>query len=295
MIMPGPSSTDLLGGSTLGSDTLVKAIDKAATDASVKAIVLRVDSPGGSALASDLIWRALQKAGKPVVASMSDVAGSGGYYIAMGADTIFAEPGTITGSIGVVGGKIALEGLYNKVGITTSVVSRGKNSGILSTTSGFTDSEREAMTKLLHDIYRQFTEKAAKGRKMEVAALEKLARGRIYSGATALKLGLIDKIGTLDDAVEHARQLANIGPDEKFERMILPRPVSPLEAIFGPINPDEQTHIGLDPASAADSALANALKSLAPDLADDLSFALQVNRLAREGRLTLMPFKIRIR
>ncbi len=295
MIMPGPSSTDMFGGSTLGSDTLVKAIDKAATDASVKAIVLRIDSPGGSALASDLIWRALQKVGKPVVASMSDVAGSGGYYIAMGAETIFAEPGTITGSIGVVGGKIAFEGLYNKIGITTSVVSRGKNSGILSTTSGFTDSEREAMTKLLHDIYRQFTEKAAKGRKMEVAALEKLARGRIYSGETALKLGLIDKIGTLDDAIEHARQLAGIGPDEKFERLILPRPVSPLESLFGPINPDEQTHIGIDASTAVDSALANALKSLAPDLADDLRFALQVNRLARESRLTLMPFKVRIR
>lgn len=107
MIMPGASSSDFLGDSTLGSDTLVKAIEKASSDATVKAIVLRVDSPGGSALASDLIWRALEKVEKPIVASMGDVAGSGGYYIAMGADTIFAEPGTITGSIGVVGGKIA--------------------------------------------------------------------------------------------------------------------------------------------------------------------------------------------
>ncbi|MBC7819021.1 MAG: signal peptide peptidase SppA, partial [Planctomycetaceae bacterium] len=208
MIMPGASASDFLGDSTLGSDTLVKAIEKASSDATVKAIVLRIDSPGGSALASDLIWRAIEKVEKPIVASMGDVAGSGGYYIAMGADTIFAEPGTITGSIGVVGGKIALEGLYNKVGITTSVVARGKNSGILSMTSGFTESERAAMTKLLLDIYKQFTEKAAKGRKMEYAKLEKLARGRIYSGATALKLGLIDKLGTLEDAVEHAKELA---------------------------------------------------------------------------------------
>ncbi len=289
MIMPGKSGSDLFGGSTLGSDTLVKAIEKASSDAAVKAIVLRIDSPGGSALASDLIWRALEKVEKPIVASMGDVAGSGGYYIAMGADSIFAEPGTITGSIGVVGGKIALEGLYNKIGITTSVVARGKNSGILSTTTGFTDSERAAMTKLLLDIYKQFTEKAAKGRKMDVAVLEKLARGRIYSGATALKLGLVDKLGTLDDAFEHAKQLAKLGPDDKVERLILPRPVSPLESLFGPINPEDQTRM------ATDAALSNTLQALAPDLADDLRFALQVNRLARESRLTLMPFKIRIR
>ena len=289
MIMPGASTSDFLGDSTLGSDTLVKAIEKAGSDATVKAIVLRIDSPGGSALASDLIWRAIENVEKPIVASMGDVAGSGGYYIAMGADTIFAEPGTITGSIGVVGGKIAMEGLFNKVGITTSVVSRGKNSGILSTTTGFTDSERAAMTKLLLDIYKQFTEKAAKGRKMEYAALEKLARGRIYSGATALKLGLVDKIGTLEDAVEHAKQLAKLGPDDKVERLILPKPSSPLESLFGPLNPEEQTRI------TADAALFNAMKAISPELADDLRNAMQINRLARESRLMLMPFTIRIR
>jgi protease-4 len=289
MIMPGASSSDFLGDSTLGSDTLVKAIEKASSDATVKAIVLRVDSPGGSALASDLIWRALEKVEKPIVASMGDVAGSGGYYIAMGADTIFAEPGTITGSIGVVGGKIALDGLYNKIGITTSVVARGKNSGILSTTTGFTDSERAAMTKLLLDIYKQFTEKAAKGRKMEHEKLEKLARGRIYSGSTAIKLGLIDKLGTLEDAVEHAKQLAKLGPDDKVERLILPQPTSPLESLFGPLNPDEQTRV------SADAVMFGALQMLSPDLADDLRNAWQINKLARESRLMLMPFTIRIR
>lgn len=291
MIMPGKSSSDLFGDSSLGSETLIKAIEKAASDTTVKAIVLRIDSPGGSALASDLMWRALEKVEKPIVASMSDVAASGGYYIAMGADTIFAEPGTITGSIGVVGGKMALEGLYNKVGITTSIVARGKNSGVLSTLTPFNDSERAAMTKLLFDIYKQFTEKAAKGRKMEVAALEKLARGRIYSGATAVKLGLVDKLGTLDDAVEHAKQLAKLGPDEKVERLILPRPISPFESLLGPINPDEQTRVD----GATEAALSNMLNSISPDLAEDLRHAMQVNRLARESRLMLMPFKIRIR
>ena len=125
------------GGETLGSETFIKAVRQAADEKTVKAIVLRVDSPGGSALASDLMWRALQKAGKPVIVSMGDVAASGGYYISMGANRIFAEPGTLTGSIGVVGGKVAIGGLLEKVGITTSVISRGKNSGAMSMLSGF--------------------------------------------------------------------------------------------------------------------------------------------------------------
>jgi protease-4 len=213
----------------------------------------------------------------------------------MGTKKVYAESGTLTGSIGVVGGKMALEGLYNKVGITTSIVSRGKNSGVMSTLTPFNDSERAAMTKLLFDIYKQFTEKAAKGRKMEVAALEKLARGRIYSGATAVKLGLVDKLGTLEDAFEHAKQLAKLGPDDKVERLILPRPVSPLESLLGPINPDEQTRVDAAADITADAALSKLLNTLAPDLAEDLRHALQVNRLARESRLMLMPFKIRIR
>ena len=120
---------------------MIEAIREAEKDPKVKAIVLRVDSPGGSALASDLIWNELKRCKKPVVASMSDVAASGGYYISMGAKKIYAQPGTLTGSIGVVGGKLALGGLYDKVGLKTETISRGKNSGILSSTNPFTDSE----------------------------------------------------------------------------------------------------------------------------------------------------------
>jgi protease-4 len=144
MIMSGESMGGVLGAQVLGSDTLIKAIRQADSDKSVVAIVLRVDSvdsPGGSALASDQIWRAIQKCDKPIVASMGDVAASGGYYISMGCDRVFAEAGTITGSIGVVGGKLVLKGLYDKVGLTTDVISRGKNSGILSEMTPFTESE----------------------------------------------------------------------------------------------------------------------------------------------------------
>ena len=127
--------------------------------------MLRVDSPGGSALASDLIWNELVKCKKPVVASMSDTAASGGYYISMAARRIFAEPGTLTGSIGVVGGKIVTGGLEKKVGLTTDIITRGANAGILSTTTPFSDSERQAMTTLMKDTYDGFVTKALEGRK----------------------------------------------------------------------------------------------------------------------------------
>src|SRR4029079_15424861 len=143
------------GESTIGSDTLSKAIRQANEDTSVKAIVMRVDSPGGSALASDLIWRELELVQKPFVISMGDVAASVGYYIAMNADKIFAEPGTITGSIGVVGGKLATQGLFDKIGINTSIITRGQNAGVMSMTTPFSDTERASMQALMNDIYAQ--------------------------------------------------------------------------------------------------------------------------------------------
>ncbi len=289
MIMSGASTSDMFGNNVLGSETLIKAIRTAGSDSSVKAIVLRVDSPGGSALASDLMWRALEKVDKPVVASMGDVAASGGYYISMGADTIFAEPGTLTGSIGVVGGKFALKGLYDKIGISTSVIHRGKNSGAMSTLESFSETERKAMVKLLHDVYDQFTQKAAKGRKMDHAKFEKLARGRVYTGAMAVKIGLVDKLGTLDDAVAHAKRLIGLKADDDIDRMILPRPISPFEQLFGPIDAQMRGQ------AATASTLSQTLGAISPDLARQLQAINLVNLLARESRLTLMPFRITVK
>jgi len=288
-IMSGKSTSSFFGGETLGSETFIKAVRQAAEEKTVKAIVLRVDSPGGSALASDLMWRALQKAGKPVIVSMGDVAASGGYYISMGANRIFAEPGTLTGSIGVVGGKVAIGGLLEKVGITTSVISRGKNSGAMSMIAGFTDSERQAMQRTLNDIYGQFTHKAAQGRKMDYDKLEKMARGRVYTGAMAVKLGLVDELGTLDDAVKYAVQTAGLPKGEKVERWILPPAVSPLESILGSSDSDAESSAHLT------KALAQTLGQLSPELAEQLQSAWIINLLAREPRLTLMPFQIRVR
>jgi protease-4 len=291
-IYSGASGTSFLSGeSTIGSDTMVKAIRQAAEDKTVKAIVMRVDSPGGSALASDLIWREVEQAKtkykKPFVVSMGDVAGSGGYYIAMGADKIYAEPGTITGSIGVIGGKLALQGLWEKIGITTTVISRGKNSGALSGTTPFTDSERAAMQKLLNEIYDQFTAKAAQGRKMEQEKLEKLARGRIYSGNRAREIGLIDEIGTLDDAIAAAKKLAGLNPEDKLEKLNLPKPTSPFEQLFGPLDASAKLN--------ADSQLLQTLREAFPDLATRVQHLHLLQRLAREPGLTLMPFRITIR
>jgi len=289
MIMPGKSNPGTFAGQMLGSETLIKAIRKADDDAKVRAIILRVNSPGGSALASDLIWRAVEKIDKPVVASMGDYAASGGYYISMGADAIFAEPGTLTGSIGVVGGKLALKGLFEKVGITTSVISRGQNSGALSVLDGFTNSEREAMAKLFQETYGQFTRKAAQGRKMELARLKELAGGRVYTGRMALEVGLVDKLGTLQDAIAHARQLAGLKPDEKVDQLILPKPTSPLEQLFGPVDPEARAQ------SAGGGLLLDSLRALSPDVAEQLRAVGLVNILASESRLLLMPFQISVK
>jgi protease-4 len=288
-IFTGKSQSDFFGGKTMGSATIIKAVKKAQADDNVKAIVLRIDSPGGSALASDLMWRALEKVDKPFVVSMGDTAASGGYYIAMGADVIFAEQGTLTGSIGVVGGKLAMKGLFEKLGITTSVVSRGKNSGAMSALDGFSKSERAAMTKLIMEIYTQFTRKAAKGRKMKYETLEKLARGRVYTGEMALKIGLVDKLGTLEDAVAHAHKLAGFAPGDKVERMILPKAPSPFEQLFGPIDASTSSK------TAAGGLIMQELKSISPELADKFRMVKLINLLAKEARLTLMPFEVRVR
>src|SRR5205823_12789853 len=151
-ITTGKGGRGVLSGEIVGSTTMIEAIRQAENDETVKAIVLRVDSPGGSALASDLIWNELRKCKKPVVASMSDVAASGGYYISMPCRKIYAEPGTLTGSIGVVGGKMTLGGLYDKIGITTETLSRGAHANILSTTHPFTESEKKAFTMPMRDV-----------------------------------------------------------------------------------------------------------------------------------------------
>lgn len=282
-IMTGKSESGLFGGETMGSTTIIEALRKANDDKNVVAIVLRVDSPGGSALASDLIWHETQVIKKPIVASMGDVAASGGYYISMGAKKIFAAPSTITGSIGVVGGKLAMKGLFDKVGITTETIERGKNSGIFSSSGKFTDSQREVVKKMMEDMYSQFTAKAAKGRNMPVENLRKLAGGRIYSGRQAKENGLIDELGTLHDAVAEAKKLAGLDASTEVRIEVLPEPTNFFEALFGNLDAEKETRIS------------QGLGSVAPELVAIARRAARLRAIFDRPVAFMMPFELDIK
>lgn len=215
MITSGASrAPGLFGGAqTAGSETIVAHLREAAEQSSVAAVVLRVDSPGGSALASDEIWRAVSKvkrAGKPVVVSMGGVAASGGYYVSAGADAIYAQPSTVTGSIGVIAGKFSLEGLYDKLGINYETYVRGRNAAMFSTSKPFDETEFEAFDRMVGDTYAQFTSKVAHGRSLDLETVESVAGGRVWSGDRAKRNQLVDEIGGFYDAVERAKKEANI-------------------------------------------------------------------------------------
>lgn len=285
-ITSGESSASILGGSSMGSTTIVEALQQANRDKDVKAIVMRVDSPGGSALASDLIWRQTQIINKPIVVSMGDVAASGGYYISMGADRIFAEPGTITGSIGVLGGKMALKGLYDWIGVDTDSVSRGANSSIFSSTEKFTPSERKIIETMMHTVYGQFTTKAAKGRDMKVEDLEKLAGGQVYTGRVAKRNGLIDEIGTLRDAIQSAKRLAGLDPEQKVELKLLPEAKNPLEALLG-ASGDAEKEVSLQGFAG--------ILQIAPELRGPIRHALELQQALRNPVALMMPFSVDIK
>ncbi len=276
-IVEGKSSTSLLGSSALGSTTLIAALHKAAGDPKVAAVVLRIDSPGGSAAASDLIWRETTRLKKPLIASMGDVAGSGGYYIAMNAQKIFASPCTLTGSIGVLGGKLVTRGLYDKLGLKTEVIARGANSGSMSSNQPFTPDERKVWIEALQETYHQFVSKAAEGRKMPFSKVEKLAQGRVYTGQTAKKLGLIDELGTLNDAIAAAKKAAGLKADADVELLLLPEPKTFFEQLFG------------------DSSASTDVKSLLPEGVQALQRAQTLRRLLSEHILTWMPYGVQVK
>src|SRR2546430_10921920 len=234
-IVSGKSSFGGNGEETIGSDSLVRTINEARDDKGVKAIVLRIDSPGGSGLASDIIWRAVEaaKAKKPVVVSMGDVAASGGYYIACNANKIVAEPSTITGSIGVVGGKPVIKGFYDWIGVTNEYVMRGKNSGMFRETEKFNDSERAKFQEFLRNTYDDFITKVGKGRSKDKDYIDSIGQGRVWTGRQGKENGLVDEYGGMDKAVEMAKQLAKLPSDKGVQRVIMPEPPTLLEQLLG--------------------------------------------------------------
>jgi len=232
-ILPGRSGDSPFGGPVMGSETIAEQFRRARDDASVKAVILRVDSPGGVAFSSEAIRRELliTKRVKPVVVSMSDVAASGGYLIAMSANRIVAEPGTITGSIGVVGGKYNLLGLYQKLGLSKEYITTTENSTIDYPFQNFTPSQRESILKYMRDIYSSFIQGVAEGRHMKVEAVDKIGQGRVWSGERARQLGLVDELGGLDAAVTAAKALARIPASEPVSFVYLPPPKTLMEKI----------------------------------------------------------------
>lgn len=228
---------------TIGSERISKAIAEARKDEKVKAIVLRVNSPGGSALASDVIWRevVLAKKVKPVVVSMGDVAASGGYYIACAANKIYASPNTITGSIGVFG--VMFNGqkfLNNKLGITIDTVKTGKHSDLGSIYRPLTADERAVIQQEVEHVYDVFTKKVAEGRKKTQAEIDSIGQGRVWSGTDAMKIGLIDAFGGLNDAIADAAKMAKL---DKYRIYSLPKQKSTLESLFKKTTESEETRV----------------------------------------------------
>jgi len=217
---------------SIGSDRISRAIRKARLDNKVKAIVLRVNSPGGSALASDVIWRemVLSKKVKPVIVSMGDVAASGGYYIACAADSIFAQPNTITGSIGVFGIIPNMQKFFkNKLGITFDGVKTGRYADIGSINRPLTDAERMIIQQEINKVYSTFTQKVANGRKKSQSYIDSIGQGRVWSGTEALQNGLVDRLGNIDDAIASAAKKAKL---KDFKIVSYPDQVDPIKSFF---------------------------------------------------------------
>jgi protease-4 len=225
-IVDGRSTESPFGGRAVGDRTLVESLREIRGRRNIRAVVLRIDSPGGSGNASDAVWQELRRLrrDKPVIVSMGDVAASGGYYIACAADEIVADPATITGSIGVFGGKLNVLGLYRKLGLNVETVSRGKHAAMWSPFSDFDPEEEALYQKSLDQFYDVFLARVAEGRKMTPALVDSIGQGRVWSGLAAKQRGLVDRFGGLHEAMEVARARAHIDPKADLVIDVYPRP-----------------------------------------------------------------------
>ena len=294
----GKGESSPFGSGGAFSTDIRKALEEAAEDSNVKAVVLRVDSPGGSATASEVILDATKrvKAKKPFVVSMGDVAGSGGYYVACASDTIFADRSTITASIGVVGGKFITTDMWNKVGVNFHEYRRGKHAGLMSTSSPWTDEERGKVQGWMDEIYGVFKDHVTqiRGNRLK-KPIDELAGGRVFTGQQALELGLIDKIGTMQDATEFIASAASLKAGE-YEVRVVPEPKNFLERLFeesgggkeDPAHVLSRLAIGHTP-SLVDLAMPY-LQGMDPQRVSEIRSALQALQLMqREGVIMMSP------
>jgi protease-4 len=235
-IASGKSAFDTPGGSVVGSETFIQWVRKVRVDPGIAAIIVRVDSPGGSAIASEAIWRELMLArdAKPLIVSMGDVAASGGYYIAVPAHAIVAQPGTITGSIGVVTGKFVLKGTFDKLGVGSDVVSDGRFAQIGSPLRPFTPEERPRIEEQMQATYELFLTRVAEGRKSTTERIDPFAQGRVWTGRQARERGLVDELGGLDTAIKLARQHAKLDARREVRLDVYPQRRSFYETLANP-------------------------------------------------------------
>lgn len=275
-IMPGESQAGSFGDGTAGSDTISSALREARNDDAIKAIVLRVDSPGGFGPAADVIRREVQMARetKPVVVSMGDLAASGGYYITIGSSAIVAEPGTITGSIGVFSGKFSLRGLYDKIGVTKEILARGRNASIFTEYRPWTAEERAKIRTQNVAFYEDFVRKVAAGRGRSFEEVDAVAQGRVWTGVDALHQGLVDRLGGLSEALDVAREKAKIAKDSEISLVVLPPHRGFLEMLW-----QRQEEEGVE-------------QALPRDLRALLAW---VRALAVDGPMARLPFQLRVR
>lgn len=290
-IMSGSSQFGTDGQEVIGSESLVRLLNEVRDDKTIKAVVLRVDSPGGEGLASDIIWRGIEslKAKKPVVVSMGDVAASGGYYIACNANKIVAQPSTITGSIGVVGGKPVVKGFYDWIGVSNEYVLRGTNAGIFRESEKFTDSERAKFQEFLKTTYDDFTAKVAKGRSKDQTYIDSIGQGRVWTGRQGKENGLVDEYGGLDKAIEIAKQLANIPADKGVHRVIRPVPPNWFDQLFSdPGEADTRATTQMQQQAAL-------LAAMPEDVRRTFRYIQMMDRVKGGHRAYLMPYSLRIR
>jgi protease-4 len=299
MIVLGQSDAGLGSSAAADSTDIARALDEAARDDSIKAVVLRIDSPGGSAVASEVILQATQrvKDKKPLVVSMGNVAGSGGYYVACAADTVFADEGTLTASIGVVGGKFITTTMWNDIGVTWKSYQRGADAGLLSTDAPFSAEQRQRMQTWMDDIYAVFKGHvtAIRGNRLK-KPIDDLAGGRVYTGAQALDLGLVDKIGTLSDAIVFAADQAKVAA---YQVRTVPEPKNFLQRLMEQSSggEDDPNHVSVAAQSSSRGGAVSLMKLAAPYLANldpdhvrlIQSALRELQLMQKEGVILMMP------
>jgi protease-4 len=289
----GSSASPLSGTEVSGADALSSAFRKAAEDSDVQAILFRIDSPGGSATASETIWHAVaraKEAKKPVIVSMGEVAGSGGYYIAAPADRIVAEPATLTGSIGVVAGKVLIDGLSQKLGVSWDAAQLGKQADMFSVIDDFSPEQHRRFEQMLDEIYAGFKQRVADGRHLSAEAVEEVAKGRVWTGADAMPRHLVDVLGGFDTALALAKEMAGIPAERDVTLKPFPPPSNSPAAVLARLLGRDGDGGGAGGEGAIEARLAAEdplLRKLRPLLRD---FELA---LAPAGALTMPPLEVR--